>query len=316
MFIQVTLIMAMSRAVTGQELGDRVLPAEVEPTKQNFHLFITFTNQLDHALTHLMLSKLFTSARTLLDRSSQASGPELRQPQTTSEPANEMVTTRRQSGQRALDGSDAGQTTHTEALSSSRKRQIPSTGSQDSDSGENDETESPASKKQKVLPVRGKDDKELKRSTRVAVELPASRLRLDHTSPMDPGRKEPRGEIPTSGDVEAAEVSSSHPSRLEIPDSESDGEDSEIGESVGRSADSGMGQPQANTQTALPSAPKAKHKRFGSEESDVMIFSTAVEQKESDDESSDDDAPEVVGAQDALEQAKRKALEAAKAVEE
>ena len=294
-----------------------VLPAEVEPTKQNFHLFITFTNQLDHALTtHLMLSKLFTSARTLLDRSSQASAPELSQPQITAEPANEMVTTRRQSGQHTVDGSDAGQTTPTQAPSSSRKRQIPSSDSEGSDSVENEEGESPATKKQKVLPVRGKDDKELKRSTRVAVEIPVSRVGLDRTSPIDPSRKEPQEEFHTSGSVEAAEVSSSYQSRLEIPDSESDGEDPELGEGVERPADSTIRQKQTKTYTASPSASKAKHKRFGSEESEVMVLSTAVEQKETDDESSDDDAPEVVGAQDALKQAKRKELEAAKAIEE
>jgi hypothetical protein len=105
---------------------------------------------------------------------------------------------------------------------------------------------------------------------------------------------------------------------LEIPDSESESEAeiSEIKEDTKNPDSSDTRQAYADVSEALPSAPKAKHKRFGSEESDVVKFPTAVEQDESEDESSDDDAPEVVGAQDALEKAKRKELDAAKAIEE
>lgn len=272
-----------------------------------------------------MLSKLFTTARTLLDRSSQAPGPEPQRADSISDQADQMVTTRRQSGQNAILGSETEHTTQRDVSSSSKKRQISASESEDPESLDDEETGTPSNKKQKVLPVRAKDDIMPKRNTRPVVEIPVRRVTLDHASHINSSPKLPQKNAPTKSAEEMKNITSSQ-TRLEIPDSESEDDVSDIEEVVGKLDTSSTKQTQSrkvaaiSTSTdaaeALPTPSKTKHKRFDSEESEVMIFSTAVEKEESEDESSDDEAPEVVGAQEALEQAKVKEREATKAVEE
>lgn len=309
-------LLRLSRAVADLELGATFCQPKLNRSDKISIFSSTSADKLDPAPTYLMLSKLFTTARSLLDRSSQAIGPELWQTESASEPADEMVTTRGQGGPQAIDKSDAEETARREAPGSSRKRQIPSSDSEDSDSNGDEDIGTPASKKQRVLPVRAKDDKEPKTKTRLVVEIPVRRIRMDHTSQIDTVRKESQNGIPATQDVEKVEDSVSHQSRLEIPDSDFENEVSEVGKNVEAPESSGTGQTENKRHTALPSASKAKHKRFDSEESEVMIFSTAVEKEQSEDESSDDEAPEVVGAHEALEQAQMKEREAAKAIEE
>lgn len=279
------------------------------------------------ALTYLMFSKLFTSARTLLDRAPQSTGSELGQ----SDTADKMVTTRRQSGKHTIDETDEEDTTQLEPHSSSRKRQKSSARSGGSEQLDDEGTATPAAKKQKVLPVRAKDDELPKRNTRVVVEIPVSQIGLEYSGKSNTSPKLPQREASTTEDVEEVEDIEDDvavpSSRLEIPDSESDDDNSELGESVEKADTPSPEKAQPKT-TSLnttspkisgsPSAPKSKHKRFGSEEpeEEVEIYSTAIDLVESEDESSDDDAPEVVGAHEALDQAKLKEREAAKAVEE
>lgn len=226
-----------------------------------------------------------------------------------------MVTTRRQSGHQAIERSGDAQATPN-VSSSLRKRQVPSSDSEDTESEESNEVESPASKKQKVLPVRPKDGEDVKRSTKVVVEVPVSHIVRDHASFSNPSGRKSLKRNPTSGGIESADDKTSPQSRLEIPDSESDDDASEAGKDTKDSDTLDTKQTDATVFIALPNALKAKHKRFDSEESDVVIFPTAIEQTQPEDESSDDDAPEVVGAQAALEQAKKKEFDAAKAIEE
>ena len=267
-----------------------------------------------------MLSKLFTTARTLLDRSSQAQGQELQQKDSTSEPVDNMVTTRLQGAQNTIDDRDAKRT------SSSRKRQIVSSDYGDLGSADDGEADVPANKKQKVLPLRAKDDKVPKRNTRPVVEIPVNRISSEHSSNIMAGPKKSRKDSPTLLVPRDAERSTSNESKMEIPNSDSESENSDLETAVTKlnnptdrekfRGEDVVKPTSANTSKAVPSASKARHKRFDSEESEVMVVSNTVAKSDSEDESSDDDAPEVVGAQEALEQAKMKEREAAKAVEE
>jgi U3 small nucleolar RNA-associated protein 16 len=289
---------------------------------------LTASNQLNPALTYLMLSKLLTTARTLLDRASQAEEREPQQTAAASTLADAMVTTRRQSGKHVIDGSNDDDSIRIETSGSSRKRQNLSSHSEDSDPIDEEGAGTAAVKKQKILPVRAKDDEMRNKNTRVVVEIPISRFGLEHNEHLNANRERPVKKIATAEDVEEVGGSDAHLSRLEIPDSESDDNDSEVAEGVEQSdldiSSPGQKGPRkdkiniasAAATGALPGVPKPKHKRFDSEESEVMLFSTALEKAESEEESSDDDAPEVVGALEALEQARMKVREAAKAVEE
>lgn len=273
-----------------------------------------------------MLSKLFTTARTLLDRSSQAQGQELQQKDSTSEPVDNMVTTRLQGAQNTIDDRDAKGTKKTTNSSSSRKRQILSSDYGDSGSADDGEADVPANKKQKVLPLRAKDDKVPKRNTRPVVEIPVNRISSEHSSNIMAGPKKSRKDSPTLLVPRDAERSTSNESKMEIPNSDSESENSDLETAVTKlnnskdtqqfSGEDVVKPTSANTSKAVPSASKARHKRFDSEESEVMVVSNTVANADSEDESSDDDAPEVVGAQEALEQARMKEREAAKAVEE
>jgi hypothetical protein len=120
------------------------------------------------------------------------------------------------------------------------------------------------------------------------------------------------------GETEVMKGVGSAEAPLEISDSESDGE-SEVLEETAKTSPM---QPRTKvspkmTETAPMSAQsKPKHTRFGSEhpEPGPEFSSAGPEIIESDEESSDDDAPEVMGAQDALEIAQSKARDAAKAI--
>jgi U3 small nucleolar RNA-associated protein 16 len=289
----------------------------------------TASDQLNPATTYLMLSKLLTTARALLDRASQAEEPEPQQTAVASTLADAMVTTRRQSGKNVIDRSNDDDSVRIEASGSSRKRQNLSSHSEVSNLIDEEDVGTPAVKRQKILPVRAKDDDKMpNKNSRVVVEIPISPFGLEHGGQLSGNRKQPVKRIGTAEDVEEVAASDAHLSRLEIPDSDSDDKDSEVAE-VAEESDLDISSPGQKKPTndqisiasaaatgAVPGFPNPKHKRFDSEESEVLPFSTALEKAESEDESSDDDAPEVVGALEALEQARMKVREAAKAVEE
>lgn len=226
-----------------------------------------------------------------------------------------MVTTRRQSGEQADDRSNNAQITHGATPSSSRKRQIPSIDAGDSELIRDEETKSPASKKQKVLPTRAKPNKTDQRQTLVTVEIP---VRSDGAVLDSYSKRQPQGEVAISEAMDATEESTLQQERVEIPDSDSDGEDSENKDVRN---DSITAHKEEATLVTVRAAPKVKHKRFDSQEPEVITAPAADEHGDpndegSEDESSDDEAPEVVGAQDAQEQARKKKLDAAKAVKE
>jgi hypothetical protein len=124
------------------------------------------------------------------------------------------------------------------------------------------------------------------------------------------------GEAPAEDEeVEGSAVSDRE--GLDISDSESEApeETTKSIPTLPKKQKSASNTPKKSKPTAISSQPK--HKRFGNEdpETEPEFFSTAVEIMDSNEESSDDDAPEVVGAHDALKSAQSKARDAAKAVE-
>jgi hypothetical protein len=296
-----------------------------------------------------MLSKLFNSAVTFFHSAPPTKGTQKKQLGTRS-PLREMVTTRGQSGKHAIDtGSIADDAKVVGTPGSSRKRQRKAGNSEALELRDNGDARTPATKKQKILstdggetrsssakkgkalPVRAKDDETPNRKTRAVVEIPAFQGGLGSSGRKS---KKPREEVPEN--EEEPQKNDADTSRVEeVPDSESESNDNKSEPKPSKSP-----KPRGNKKmkqkdsvnketpevTEAISSPanipaKPKHKRFGSEEPETPevpeaeVFSTAPEILESEDESSDDDAPEVVGAQEALETAKLREREAAKAVE-
>jgi U3 small nucleolar RNA-associated protein 16 len=295
-----------------------------------------------------MLSKLFNSAVTFFHPAPPTKGTQKKQLGTKS-PLREMVTTRGQSGKHAIDtGSIADDAKVVGTPSSSRKRQrkagnpevlelrdsgdarTPATKKQKILSTDGGETRSSITKKGKALPVRAKDDETPSRNTRAVVEIPAFRGGLGSSGRKSrkPRESPEKEEEPQKSDVDTSRVE-------EVPDSESESNNDKPGPKSSKSPkprgnkkmeQKGSVNKETSEATEAISSPanipaKPKHKRFGSEEPETLevpeveVFSTAPEILELEDESSDDDAPEVVGAQEALETAKLREREAAKAVE-
>jgi len=268
-----------------------------------------------------MLSKLFTSAKNLLiataqPESTKSSGS------TSASVDEDMVTTRKQSGKDASENSIVAET-----VNSSRKRQKRK---MEQDVQEIAEVEGlgSAGKRKNVLPVRAKDEEVPRTNTRVVVEIPVSSARA-YSNPnlaVDSIEKDAPKEpvVIEISDSELEEANS------EDDESEAEGEDTAPGEpksqpsSTEKNRNEGSATqpawaspiPTTKSQEGTTSAAKPKHKKFGSEEPEVEFFSTAAERLESEESSEEDEAPEVVGAQDALESARAQTRDAARAAEE
>jgi hypothetical protein len=275
----------------------------------------------------LMLSRLLTSAKSIFSSTSQT---ESQNSGGSTEISEEMVTTR-QKGKIAVIDLDAEDTITVETPRSSRKRQRNSSGDGDGVPADNVVVGS-ASKKQKILPVRAKDDESPTTNTRVVVEIPVSKV-AENLKENDTSSPKSAKESPKPQEI------------IEIEDSEASDEGLGGGDALGSSDESeapreeqatpkskpmskaaaqaiALGTPKQKQAVIPPSSatiPRAtpKHKRFGSEEPEVEIFSTAVERIEPEEESSDDDeAPEVVETQAAQKSIELKTREAARAIEE
>ena len=271
-----------------------------------------------------MLSKLFISARSLFNPTSQTSSTKKSSIQ---EPTEDMVTTRGQSA--SQEGVHVEDPIVLDIPRSSRKRSRKSRDTEDG--GVGDEVLATPAKKNKVLPVREKDENGLKTSTRVAVEIPVSKMASElqeikgHAEDDNSGNDSEDGagedeEEVVEGDCEESDAIAWE--KPEVLGSESEGgsepteEVTKATPDLSKQQNKHTNQPKISATTPFPAQPK--HKRFGSEDLELEpeFFSTAVEVQDSDKESSDDDAPEVVGAQDALENAQSIARDAAKAVGE
>lgn len=269
-----------------------------------------------------MLSRLFTSAKTLFTATPQTQGTGNSELAVKPNNDAEMVTTR-QMGKSVNDEEDS---IVVETPTSSRKRQKKSEGESDVAV----ETETPlgsASKKMRKLPVRVKEGDTPNRSTRVVVEIPVSAL----SSQM---KGDSTGSSTTSpilkevGEADSSKGSKSSPRTRKDIDSASHvtseaGDVKDVPSRSEKNTKSPSSKKSARKSeesvSKVPAEPvntKSKHKRFGSEEPEAEIFSTAVEQVESEDESSDDDAPEVVGTHAAEKSVKLKARDAERAIEE
>jgi U3 small nucleolar RNA-associated protein 16 len=228
---------------------------------------------------------------------------------------DEMVVTRRSSRIASANGtpqSDVGTPTGV----STRKRSR----AQGSESVEDIVAASPmASKKQRKLPMRKKDEESVKQHSHLEVIIPASKVNEGAKyEAVEEKETETQG---GSQDEDAAQEDETTQAASEIANSSD--EEPVAEEPVKKSADNKSKKNQkkkeskpAPESTAQPSKPK--HKRFGSEEPvpETPAAVETVQEDEFEEESSDDDAPEVVGANEAAEKAQRLSREAAKAAEE
>lgn len=180
-----------------------------------------------------------------------------------------------------------------------------------------DQEVSMSAKRQKALPLREKDDDGPENT--VVLEKPVRSIPVE--------LREVKKDAESSEEEEDEDVGQENEPaeevQLEISDSESDAGSDVLEEPSKRNPTLPMKEnkstaPPRKVPVTTPLSVKSKHKRFGSEEPELEpeFFSTAVEIIEPDEGSSDDDAPEVVGAQDALKSAQSQARDAAKAVEE
>lgn len=229
-----------------------------------------------------------------------------------------MVTTRGQTGKHASQEETSGEDTIVvEVPRSSRKRSRKVGEEQDLEMA--DQEVSMSAKRQKALPLREKDDDEPK-NTGVMLEKPVRSIPVE----LREVKEDAEGSEAEEDDEEDGQQNRpAEEVQLEISNSESDAGSDVFEEPSRRDPTLPMKEnksmaPSKKVPVTTPLSVKPKHKRFGSEEPELEpeFFSTAIEIIELDEGSSDDDAPEVVGAQDAMESAQSQARDAAKAVEE
>jgi hypothetical protein len=255
-----------------------------------------------------MLSKLLSSAKSLFN-----SVPEVEnnnQRVETVKISVDMVTTR----QRGKVASDEDSVV-VELPTNSRKRQRKSTDEADLAVGHVELT-NPASKKQKQIPVRAKDEETPIRSTRLVVEIPMSTIHLGGI--LSPSSKVP----PKANEIIEIEDSGESHEDQEVVDKDSEDEieasvqeeDTLMPNIYPESTKKGENIPGKGAQK--PHTVRPQHKRFGSDEPEVEFCSTAAEKIDSGDQSSDDDAPEVVETQAAQKNVELKARDAARAIQE
>ncbi|KAH7348785.1 hypothetical protein BKA65DRAFT_594551 [Rhexocercosporidium sp. MPI-PUGE-AT-0058] len=243
-----------------------------------------------------MFSRIYKSARALLTEPTQNPSPQTPPRKEANSPAT-MVTSRSQS--RAARGGDEINENAIQPVvssSSSKKRRLRSAvGDEDGEGEVATPTATPsAAKKRKTLPVREKDGSPIVKKLVPVVEIPARKV---------------------TPEVEVEDGSPAKPIEIE----ESGDEEQVSEEEVNEAEEEEIEKPQV-----LEVDTKTKHKRFGSEEAEPELFSTAREDQEavgevadSEEESdSEDDAPEAIGIQDAAKQVKSKERDTAKAVKD
>lgn len=166
------------------------------------------------------------------------------------------------------------------------------------------DSEDSAVKRQRILPVRERDEPPSSSSrSRFAVEIPVKTLKDKNATPSKVSKEVVTIENDVVVGINIGGVNFGG------------GEQSDDGGEA-------LALPVVHKKDNTPKSAKTKHKRFGSEdldedvnEGDTEFFSAALEIPETDEESSDDDAPEVVGAQAALESTKLKSRSAVEAIE-
>lgn len=249
-----------------------------------------------------------------------------------------MVTTRLQTGEMAdltNDSFSALESLRQEVNStSSKKRQSPNTA--------DEWTPAPTRKRQKKLPLRRRDEQHFERHKHIAVEIPVKNITQDDT-PMWTATK---GKVDTERsldksvpDLEVQETGDEYAGGSEDGDNPSLAAQDVIDEqhiAPTQSEKSSNGPRQGKEIKSRPqpkpaSSPKAvktmstsdiakpKHKRFVSEEPVPEELEQRVEEGvevEQENESSDNDAPEVVATHDAKEKVRISTRNATKAAEE
>ncbi|TAQ86713.1 hypothetical protein B7494_g4963 [Chlorociboria aeruginascens] len=249
-----------------------------------------------------MLSKLFNSARDILIPKSN-SATDIRTQSLVDIEVNdaEMVTTRGGNGIPIVDFDPPVEDLIVVSVPpSSRKRARSPIDEGNLHTSGDEATTSADMKRQKILPVRVKDDEGPRKKTHVVVEIPVRRgLRTSAQTTNSTG--EDLEKTAESRDLEEDGTLIHKEARLEIPNSASEDDEQDSG---------------ANGSTVKDAT---KHRRFGSEEPEPVLepesLYTARENNELDEESSGDDAPEVIGIQDSLKDVKSKERDAAKAIE-
>lgn len=240
-----------------------------------------------------------------------------------------MVTTRGQSNNKAALGDDAPEVPERQDVTaglkspvSGRKRRRP----READETKTEDIPTPVSvsKRQKKLPVRTKDEDEGEQHTHFYVEIPVTSA----GGPVGQNVGEVEGDKDWTEDgekgekvVPAAETSETTPDNLisqstptTAKSKNASGSAKKTPKSEAKKIEPRFKQsPKINT-PSVPT-PKPKHKRFGSEEP-IEIPSDKEDQvaiNDTEAESSDDDAPEVVTTNAAQEKAQASARDASKA---
>ena len=265
-------------------------PRNTTPTstlKESLYILITF-----------MLSRIYQSARALLNDSTQNRSLSPASSKQSLQNSPEMVTSRSQS--RAARRDDEVNDDNT-TQSSGQKRKLRSSGAGHTEAGEEAEVVTPvAAKKRKILPVREKGSSPVVKNTIPVVEIPARKatpeVEAKIGTPAKPIEIEDDVEESSDEDVSVEDIEED---KVEEP------KDVEVEVEV-----------EVNTTT--------KHKRFDSEEAEPELFSTARDDPEAgeevadsdEDSDSEDDAPEAIGIQDAAKEVKSKERDTAKAVKE
>ncbi|KAL3419245.1 hypothetical protein PVAG01_09467 [Phlyctema vagabunda] len=274
-----------------------------------------------------MFSKIFSSARSIF---TPATVPATERTLRRKSSRTEMVTTRGQKGKAAAAEdaqSSIGDLTVVQTpASSSRKRQR---SARKGDTTPAIKESEPSPTKKRKLPVRSKgDDEPVETHTHIAVEIPVTSI--------TPGsvRKTAASAHVIENTVEHADHTTPEKTVVEIKDSDEEEEEepavlvSSKKTTPSRATSSVKKTPQRKEQVKDMSdgsatksgTPKPKHKKFGSEEpedeSAKILEPAANQEAQSEDDGSDDEAPEEVVTQDAAETVRKNLKEAAKVAEE
>ncbi len=255
-----------------------------------------------------------------------------------------MVTTRRQSGSNSDPAKDVSPTLESAPqdirLISSKKRRRTQPADESTSHASQDNSAPVMTRKRQKLPERERDEQQFDRHAHIAVEIPVRDIVQGDTparttSEQGKAKKGTLAEDTTipevqgkdnQNDDELEECQTPHAVAQEafdevtsLPEKSKDNMTKRVRrKKVDSKSIRNKKSSPAPVNASVSNTTKPKHKRFDSEEPATEEFDRLVEEPkvEAEDESSDDDAPEVVATHDAQEKAKNTARSAAKAVEE
>jgi hypothetical protein len=293
-----------------------------------------------------MLSKLLSSARSLFNPESPTISHESLSVEIPIPPIEEMVTTRGQSEMLNSEHVARQETIMVKSPSLSKKRQRNTMNSKDGE-GDNDEERgenysSSLTKRQKQLPLREKDEPSSSQTSKMPIQNPLNSKTAENYTSLEEDEitaiadnsdaqedESHDGSVisadvielasPFSGTPAKTGLATVHMTTLEPTQSSLPKPSSTKTPSLAKLKQTKQSPHSAKTSEPEAKPTPSKHTRFGNEDPEPEIFSTAAEIPSSVpelDSSDDDEAPEVVTTTEASETAKAKARDAKKAAEE